>query len=223
MTLITILGLAIIAVGLFWTGKYFSHSGAAEVTGVKVNLPAGFFVTIVGILVVLFPYSSWYKGQDSSEPTATTDRLASAAATAAPPLPSSTTLNDTAIKFTSPKPNSANPPRVGRKVSVIGTGKVPEGKHLWIFVYTADQKLYYTSGEATVFPDSWNFSGAVLGGNAPGDVNALYTIYAVLADSNAHTTIETAFKKNQGTVGTREVPGESGSEKVAYLTVKRVK
>lgn len=223
MTLITILGVAIIAVGLFWTGKYFSHSGAAEVAGMKVNLPAGFFVTIVGILVVLFPYSSWYKAQDSPEPTATTGRLASAASTAAPPLPSSTTLDETAIRFTSPKPNRANPPRVGQRVSVIGTGKVPEGKHLWIFVYTADQKLYYTSGEATVFPDSWNFSGVVLGGKAPGDVNALYTIYAVLTDSKAHTTIETAFKKDQGNIGTGEVPGGSGSEKIAYLTVKRVK
>lgn len=222
VALITILGLAIIAIGLYWTGKYFSQSGAAEVAGVKANLPAGFFVVLVGILVVLFPQSSWYEGDDDPGPTTTTV-VPPSSSTVPPTTLSSTTLPDTKIQFTSPKPNSANPPRVGPTVSVVGSGKIPENLHLWIFVYASDEKLYYTSGEATVLPDSWTFSRVILGGSAPGDIKALYTIYAVLADSNAHTTIETAFKENQGEVGTKQVPGGSGSEKVAYVTVRRVK
>jgi hypothetical protein len=224
VVLITVVGIVIILVGLFWTGKYFSQSGAAKVAGMEVTLPAGFFVMLVGIAVVVFPYSPWYNDRSNPTPPTTTGAFPPVPpSTSSPTTQADTTQADTKIRFASPKPNSSKPPPVGRVVNVIGFGKIPDGKHLWIFVYAPDTKLYYAAGEASPLPDSWTFSGVVLGGNVPSDINVLYTIYAVVTDSNAHATIGRAFKKNEGTTGTPEVPGGSGSEKVAYVTVKRVR
>jgi hypothetical protein len=43
--------------------------------------------------------------------------------------------------------------QVKRFLNVRGTGTVPEGNHLWVFVYTPDEQFYHPAGARTKTAD----------------------------------------------------------------------
>jgi hypothetical protein len=161
---------------------------------------------------------------EAQDRTRTTNRSASPS-TAASPLSSTdptTTASVESIKIESPR----NGQRVGREVRVSGTGTTRAGEHLWIFVYTSDQRLYYAAGPVdTLVPEFWSLGGVVLGGDVrefPEDAQETpYTIYAVVVDSKLHAAIEAKFKKDDGTVGTHAIPGGAAARKVDHVTPLR--
>ena len=134
---------------------------------------------------------------------------------------SSTVVSQTVqpIKFRYPKEGQA----VGRVVNTYGTGTVPNGKHLWIFEYAPDVKLFYTAGEASVDRSTnyWSRGGVTFGGNVPGDINVPYAIYALVVDSQLSAKIEATFKQDNGEKGTPTLPGRADPAKVPHVTVLR--
>jgi hypothetical protein len=130
------------------------------------------------------------------------------------PLSTHTPAPTSPIKFQTPKAGTP----VGREISVTLIGTQPTGSHLWIFVYSSGD--YYVQGAPTPYPsDTWFLSGITLGGDASTDVNAPYTIYAVMADSRANATIEKVL--NAGGTGESRIPGGAGAREVAQVTVIR--
>ena len=120
------------------------------------------------------------------------------------------------IKFKIPREGAS----VGREVGVTLTGTVPKGRYLWIFVFSSG--AYYAEGKpGPLPPDYWFLAGVTLGGSGAGDINAPYTIYAVIADAQANAKITKAFDRNNGNTGTRAIPGGAGAKKVTHVTVVR--
>jgi hypothetical protein len=66
LLLITIVGIAIVAFGAYLTIAYLTQSGEAKFAGVQMTLPFGVIVMIVGVVVIVFPYTPLYKGTDNS-------------------------------------------------------------------------------------------------------------------------------------------------------------
>ena len=130
--------------------------------------------------------------------------------------PTTTTHSLGVIKITSPLTGQS----VGRDVRVTGTGTAPPDQYLWIFVYTSDERKYYAAGSVdTSVPDYWSLGGVILGGSVKEDRNKTpYTIYAVLADSQANTNIE---KINGTGIGVHQIPGGADAQKVAHVTPLR--
>jgi hypothetical protein len=126
------------------------------------------------------------------------------------------------VRFDSPRRLREGRPRAKRLLNVRGTGTVPEGNHLWVFVYTADEQFYYPAGAASVGPDFWYANGITLGGDAeqyPEDVDALYTIYAVLVEKSTHEDLTKRMKENNDIVQLTELPARA--KKADFVTVLR--
>jgi hypothetical protein len=109
---------------------------------------------------------------------------------------------------------------VGHYETVTLSGTIPNGEHLWIFVYSSG--LYYVQGRAQPQPPNfWSLIGVTFGSTATGDVNAPYTIYAVVADQQADGKISELLKRTKGNTGTSMIPGDGGAKKVRHVTVIR--
>jgi hypothetical protein len=65
LLLITIVGIVIVAFGAYLTIAYLTQSGEAKFAGVQMNLPFGVIVMIVGVVVIVFPYTPLYEGTDT--------------------------------------------------------------------------------------------------------------------------------------------------------------
>jgi len=109
--------------------------------------------------------------------------------------------------------------KLGRHITVELTGTVPRGEHLWIFVYSS--RAYYVQDPPSWQPPYWVSPDVNLGSGNALDINALYTIYAVLANSQANTAIQADLNTTGGNTGTSLIPGRRGIKQVAYVTVKR--
>lgn len=109
---------------------------------------------------------------------------------------------------------------VGPQINVTLTGSVPSGEHLWIFVYTSG--LYYVQSTPTFQPpDYWYLEDVDLGGSAAGDINAPYTIYAVLADPQANSAINALLIRTKSNIGASVIPDDAGVQRIAEVTVIR--
>lgn len=193
----------------------------SQKTSVKVAIVAGVSAIVAAIIPGIFSLIE----NHSSTPQQVTPSHSSVAPTELPqPDPSRSSVAPTII------PTSAQPavpinfiePRkgesLGQQISVELTGTVPSGEHLWIFVYSSGE--YYVQSAPDWQPPYW-VSSVYLGANGPADVNALYTIYAVLADTQANVAIQSDIDTTGGNTGTLSVPGGNGAKKVGYITVNR--
>jgi hypothetical protein len=71
LLLITIVGIVVAAFGAYLTIAYLAQSGEARFAGVQVTLPFGVIVMLIGIIVIVFPYTPLYEGADNP-PTGST-------------------------------------------------------------------------------------------------------------------------------------------------------
>jgi hypothetical protein len=69
LLLITIVGIVVAVFGAYLTIAFLTQSGEARLAGVQVNLPFGVIVMMVGILVIVFPYTPFYEGIEESPTT----------------------------------------------------------------------------------------------------------------------------------------------------------
>jgi hypothetical protein len=97
--LFNLLGILLILLGLYWTGRYFTHSGEGKVPGIQLKVPAGLFVVLAGVGVVAFPHTTLYRDSgDSPVPTSTASSSSATSSTTtstSPPTtarPTTTTL-----------------------------------------------------------------------------------------------------------------------------------
>ena len=205
----TIVGALIAIITYLFKAPHWSVTKEAalkSLTAILLGLGSGLGVLILGSIVS--NNGTVASGHPSSRPSST-------ASTSNPPSASS-----------APKPiplefwKLSNGQSVAHYQEVTLTGTVPSGRHLWIFVYSSG--VYYVQGRPIPQPpDFWSLAGVTFGSNAAGDINAPYTIYAVIADQQANGAIDELLKKTKGNTGTSVVPGDGGAQKVAHVTVIR--
>jgi hypothetical protein len=109
----------------------------------------------------------------------------------------------------------------GEVVSVTLTGTVPRGEHLWLFVHHAG--TYYVQGSPTSQgPNLWSLPAVNLGSSLKSDLESWYTIYAVLANSQANKEIQVEYgNPDEVNYGMSTIPGGSGVKKAAYINLFR--
>jgi hypothetical protein len=98
-----------------------------------------------------------------------------------------------------------------RVTSVSGTGDIPQGEHLRIFVYAPGIKLYYADGDASIpSPHHWTAS-VILGSTGPSDNGQTFTIYALLIDDATAAQIATgaSYTQHQWDQNFAKLPGAS--------------
>jgi hypothetical protein len=190
-------------------------------TALAVSTLLANVVTITGVSVTAL--AADLQGHDPAAPPAT-----SAPPTTLPEPAGATSVRPTTVeqpapvRFESPRRLKQGRPRAKRFLNVRGSGTVPEGTHLWVFVYTADEKFYYPAGEASIGPDFWYANGITLGGDArqyPEDVDALYTIYAVLLEDGASRELAERMREHNDIVQLTKPPAHA--ETADFVTVLR--
>jgi hypothetical protein len=109
----------------------------------------------------------------------------------------------------------------GLVVGVTLRGTIPPSEHLWVFV--CHLGYCYPQGAPTqVTANIWSLSTVNLGSNLASDENSWYTVYAVLANSQANRVILAEFKSTDyGNSGMRKIPGGSGAKEVAHIILYR--
>jgi hypothetical protein len=151
----------------------------------------------LGVVSIVLFTNSWSNSRSSS-----------AGATGATPItagaPTTTVFHETTAapsstpSTTSPAPiQITDPPKVAPKssvpqvISVRGTGDVPDGKHLWIFVYSPDVATYYPQDNPvqTLDQEPWTVSGVEVGSSDPQERGHGFAIYAVLVDDQTQALI----------------------------------
>ncbi len=108
MLVIIIVGVAVTCFGAYLTIKYLTQSGEAKLAGLQVTLPFGVIVMIVGVVVIVFPYTPFYKGTGKSSAT-----------TAVSPNTSATSALTTNTSSRTPISNEQEESRKKRLLSVI--------------------------------------------------------------------------------------------------------
>jgi hypothetical protein len=63
LLLITIVGIVVVLFGAYLTIAYLTQSGEARFAGVQVTLPFGVIVMIVGVAVIVFPWTPLFEGE----------------------------------------------------------------------------------------------------------------------------------------------------------------
>jgi hypothetical protein len=82
--------------------------------------------------------------------------------------------------------------KVSRIISVSGRGDVPQGHHLWLFVYGPGAEKYFPQAmkaESATQSSDWNVTGINLGRLGEGDIGSTYTIYALSVDDSTDVRI----------------------------------
>jgi hypothetical protein len=177
----TILGIVIVIFGAYLTIAYLAQSGEAKFAGVQLNLPFGVIVMIVGVVVIVFPYTPLYEGTNNGQTAAGVSPNASAASSSS---------------------TSANPP------TTISREQEEQRKKRLLSVVT-DQGIRATCSKTNDdhFTGAWMVmecpSSEVAGlrlGLFPNS-KAMYTVYNKAAE-------EAAVKRNSGWANCESKPGE---------------
>jgi hypothetical protein len=205
-------GVAVIALLIEHTPRWRPHWALLG----RVLLAAGIGIVVgFGLYFGLSAISSGRTiakppGKPTSIPTASRNNTSTKTST---PAPSETLMP---ISFISPHPDQ----HVGQEVTVLLKGDVPKDRHLWIFVYSSRQ--FYVEGAPDPEPPNyWSLAGVTFGANTPDDINAPYTIYAVLANTKANAAIKRQFDQTNGDIGTSTIPGVATVKGLPYVTVIR--
>jgi hypothetical protein len=69
LLLITVVGIVVVLFGAYLTLAYLTQAGEASFAGVQVTLPFGVIVMIVGVAVIVFPWTPLFEGADGSPTT----------------------------------------------------------------------------------------------------------------------------------------------------------
>lgn len=199
ITAVLIVGIALIAIGLIFAlypARSLPHGLVefrfAGVVSARSGI-AGIFV-ILGVVLVIVAGT-----QRDSQLAASTAVPTQVTPATAPP----TGTTSLGIHITDPP--SENPPRkVQRVISVKGYGDIPQGRHLWVFVYGPGVKRYYPHGKIeSLGPDSWTVPGVTLGSSGANENGSIFTIYAALVDDATDARI-TSFSVTQSNKGYSE-------------------
>lgn len=163
---------------------------------------------IAAVTVALINHSS---GSSSNSSPGVSSTVAASAS------PSIGTSSSNMLTFNKPSNWEAE----GKVVSVTLTGTVPRGEHLWIFVHHAGN--YYVQGPPTYQGTNlWSLSAVNLGSSLRSDLQSWYTIYAVLANSQANKAIQAEYRNpNEVNFGMSRIPGGSGVKKAASIKLFR--
>jgi hypothetical protein len=213
-------GIALIVIGILLILIKANIPGNIQALRFKAEGPVGLLIFFVGAYLL-------YLGSTSSTnrllPTPSSPAAQSTAQPSAihsvglPTTSGPTERPAVSLKFYKPHKGE----ELGRQITVELTGAVPRGEQLWIFVYSSHG--YYVQDPPSWQPPFWFSSDVNLGSTDAGDINALYTIYAVLANSQANSAIQQDLNRTGGNTGTPVIPGGSGAKKVAYVTVTRTR
>jgi hypothetical protein len=77
--LITVVGIVVALFGAYLTIAYLAQSGEAKFAGVQMNLPFGVIVMLIGIVVIVFPYTPLYEDINSPPTNGTVPTTTSSA------------------------------------------------------------------------------------------------------------------------------------------------
>lgn len=92
---------------------------------------------------------------------------------------------------------AALPQVTSRVTSISGTGDIPQGEHLRVFVYAPEAKFVFIDGDASVTsPHHWTASPVYLGSADPSDNGQTFTIYALLINDATDAAISNAQAAN---------------------------
>lgn len=82
-------------------------------------------------------------------------------------------------------------------ISVTGTGDIPQGEYLWIFVYAPSTGRYFPQDKVDS-PNSnpWTVSGVNVGSSDPKDSGHSFTIYALVVDDSTSAVIDSFARPN---------------------------
>lgn len=188
------------------SGSWWSRMSRSEqvIAAISTAIVAGIFAIIVAVI----------NHSSDSPPTASPHVSSSVVARTSPAVSKSMSAP---LNFNKPP----NWEKEGKVISVTLTGTVPRGEHLWIFVHHAGN--YYVQAPLTSEgPDLWSSSTVNLGSSQASDINSWYTIYAVLANSQANKRIQAEYNNSHElNYGMPTIPGGSGAKKAAYITLYR--
>lgn len=199
-----------------WYNSQDTGVKAAAVAGIATGALAVVAAIVTGVFAIVNTELNKH-GSPSPQPDPGHSSIASPGGhgSIASPSTSPTGPPIAPIRFGKPHPGQ----REGHLLNVELTGTVPGGEQLWIFVYST--RKYYVQGMPSWQPPVWFLPGVTLGSGAAGDIRAPYTIYAVLASSQADRVIQADYNRTGGNTGTSVIPGGSGAKIVSHITVKR--
>ena len=152
----------------------------------------GFWAALATIVAV--PIAIYGIVLAHNDATGPPERQRSSATATAPSLPTITGApapSAAGIRITAP-PNTPSPYLVPRVISVQGTGDVPSGRHLWIFVYSSG--IYYPQDNSldSSTPSPWAIPGVIIGSTDQREEGQEFRLYALLVDDSTHARIQSS-------------------------------